>query len=297
MTHRAAKFWFIAPAIAWIAAFAVAPVLSMFPKSFQEARRSPSGGIEMQWVAWRHFEDALSDAAIRRSIGFSTAAASLAVVIEVACGLSLALIAHRVLHADDQWTKSIYAIPILAAPVAVAYLSLSFFDQSSGLVNLLLGQVMESTSLPRWRTSSSWSLTAVVLIDVWQWTPFCFLVLLGSMEIMPRQLLEAANVEGAGAWSQIRWIVLPLCAPAIVLVLLIRSIEALKIFDVPLVLTGGGPGTQTYTYTQWIWRYGLREANIEKAAAMSLLLLVPVTVASTFFLARMRRSFAPPHGG
>lgn len=86
-----------------------------------------------------------------------------------------------------------------------------------------------------------------------------------------------------------RVVVLPLVFPAILTVLLIRFIEALKIFDVPYVLTRGGPGTLTYTYTQWVWRIGLRDGNYELAAALSYLLLIPVVIGATV-LVKLTRS-------
>jgi multiple sugar transport system permease protein len=282
---------FVLPAVLWTTVFAVVPLIYSLPRSLQERSRSDSGVIESQWVGPKNYIQALTDREIRRAIRFSVAAAGLAVVGEVGLGLVLALAAHRLLRRRFAWSRVVLATPMLTAPVAVAYLSLVFFDQSSGMINLLLGGILPSDSIPRWRTDPNWSLVAIVLVDLWQWTPFCFLVLLATLETLPDNLFEAADVEGAGTWIRTFAIVLPLCIPGLVIVLLIRGIEALKIFDVPLVLTGGGPGTQTHTFTQWVWRYGLgRDDNYDFAAALGYLLLAPILAAGTVLVRLIRRT-------
>lgn len=288
----------IAPAVAWVLAFTIFPLLYSLPKSFQETyRTAESRERKTRWVGLENYRRALQDREVRRSIVFTASAVVLAVALEVSLGFVLALAAFR--HFSDAksgWLKALFTAPMLAAPVAVAYLSLTFFAEDVGLVNMALSLAVDDASLPIWRGNPVWSLLAIVLVDCWQWTPFCFLMLSAALAGIPSDLFEAASVEGASQWTIARHIALPLTRPALLTVLLIRFIEALKIFDVPYVLTRGGPGTQTYTYTQWIWRIGLRDNNYELAAALSYLLLIPVAVGAAVLMKKTRSVWDKPAG-
>lgn len=281
----------IAPAIVWVLAFTVFPLLYSLPRSFQETYRTAESREEKsRWVGLANYRRALQHREIRQSIVFTSTAVVLSVLVEVTLGFMLAWTVYR--HFSDErsgWLKAVFTTPMLAAPVAVAYLALTFFAEDSGLVNMVLSLFVDAESLPVWRGRPSLSLAAIIMIDCWQWTPFCFLVLSAALASVPSDLVEAAAVEGASNSMIARVVVLPLVFPAILTVLLIRFIEALKIFDVPYVLTRGGPGTLTYTYTQWVWRIGLRDGNYELAAALSYLLLIPVVIGATV-LVKLTRS-------
>lgn len=283
---------FVAPVLAWTLLFTMFPLFYSLPRSFQERyRTAESREQQSRWVGLDNYRHAIEDRAICQSVAFTLSIVGLAVGAELALGTALALAVFHVSGGQrGGWIKAIFASPMLAAPVAIAYLSLSFFDQQAGLFNLMLGLGVSAESLPNWRATAPWSLIAIVLIDCWQWTPFCFLILSAALGSVPAETLEAAAVEGACCWTATKSILLPLIRPTIVVVLLLRLIEAFKIFDAPYVLTGGGPGTSTYTYTQWVWRIGLREGNHELASALGYLFLIPVIVVATLWIRRARRA-------
>ena len=121
------------------------------------------------------------------------------------------------------------------------------YDYNFGIFNFLLKTI--GLSPVEWLSSTDWALLSVVLTDIWQWTPFVFLVILASLQSIPLEIYESAQVEGASYVQSLRYITLPLLRPALALVLLLRTIDTFRVFDKMYVLTGGGPGNATETIT------------------------------------------------
>jgi multiple sugar transport system permease protein len=129
---------------------------------------------------------------------------------------------------------------------------------------------------------------SVILVDVWQWTPFMFLLLTAGLQAIPSEPLEAARVDGAGYWRTLRDVVLPLLKPTILLALLLRSMDLLRIFDQIFILTQGGPGSATETVSLYIYRTAFRFSNFGYAAAMSFVGLVITTLAARSLMRLMK---------
>ena len=129
---------------------------------------------------------------------------------------------------------------------------------------------------------------AVMIIDIWQWTPFVFLVALAGLQSLPQDLYEAAEVDGGSGWQLFRHITLPLMAPTLWLILLLRLVEAFKVFDIPASLTLGGPGRATEVYSLFTYRTALRFFDHGYAAAQGFLLLVIVMTIVTILFGRIR---------
>ena len=132
---------------------------------------------------------------------------------------------------------------------------------------------------------------SVILVDVWQWTPFCFLIFLAALQGIPQDYYEAAHLETASATSVFRHVTVPILQPTIVLVLLLRVAEAFKVFDIPFTLTNGGPGTATQVVSMYAYIEGLRFRNFGYAASMSILLFVAVMVGVMFTIKRIRQAY------
>jgi multiple sugar transport system permease protein len=140
-------------------------------------------------------------------------------------------------------------------------------------------------------SNPNWALVSVIIVDVWQWTPFCFLVFLAALQGVPDELIEAARIDGASAWDILARVLLPVLQPTIVIVLLIRLAESLKVFDIPFALTGGGPGIATQSYSLLAYRTGLRFFDLGYASAMAYGLLVVVMLIITFSFKRLRETY------
>jgi multiple sugar transport system permease protein len=145
-----------------------------------------------------------------------------------------------------------------------------------------------------WLGNTSTALFAVIVVDVWHWTPFVFLLLLAGLESLPGDIYEAARVDGATFWQELRYITLPLMWPTIVVTLVFRLLVAFKVFDEIYLLTGGGPGTATEVVSYTIYRRFFTEGQTGYGAAMSLVVLVVLALLFLLASAATRRRGAAP---
>ncbi|MFO1349248.1 MAG: sugar ABC transporter permease [Gammaproteobacteria bacterium] len=178
--------------------------------------------------------------------------------------------------------RALMILPIFATPLAVGYVFFTIFYEAGGPLGFL--------GIP-FLSNPHWALFSVALVDIWQWTPFCFLVFLAALQGVPDELIEAARIDGASGWDVLREVLLPLLQPTILIVLLLRLTEALKLFDIPFALTGGGPGVATQPYSMLAFRTGLRFFDVGYASAMCYALLIAVMIIITLFFRRMRDTY------
>ncbi|MGE3874662.1 MAG: carbohydrate ABC transporter permease, partial [Parvibaculaceae bacterium] len=169
-----------------------------------------------------------------------------------------------------------------ATPLAVGYTFFTIFYE--------VGGPLAWTGIP-FLSSPAGALFSVILVDIWQWTPFCFLVFLAALQGVPEELYEAARVDGASPWDMLREIMLPLLVPTVIIVLLLRFAESLKLFDIPFSMTGGGPGVATQSFSLLAFRTGLRFFDLGYASAMAYALLIVVMVIVTLFFRRLRVNY------
>jgi multiple sugar transport system permease protein len=207
------------------------------------------------------------------------------VTVQYLLGLGLALLCAQHIP-GRRFFRVIFLLPMMITPVGVAYLFRMLADTQKGPfypIWAALGLVNTS-----W-VSDPWGARAAVMIgDIWQWTPFMFIVLLAAIESLPTEPVEAAVVDGAGPWAILRYITFPAILPVTSTLILIRMIEAFKIIDLPNILTNGGPGTATesmtlHAYTIW------RALDIGGSAAVAYILLFVVTFAGIAYVALIRR--------
>jgi multiple sugar transport system permease protein len=152
----------------------------------------------------------------------------------------------------------------------------------------MLRQIGINTSHLTWTNGENSALLSVILVDVWEWTPFLFLLLSAGLQAIPPDPLEAARIDGASAFQIFRDITLPLLKPVIVLALLLRAMDLVRIFDQIFILTQGGPGTATETVSLYIYRTAFRFTNFGYAAAMSFVLLAATMLFSRALMRFMR---------
>ncbi|MCB2011602.1 MAG: sugar ABC transporter permease, partial [Geminicoccaceae bacterium] len=225
----------------------------------------------------RMFEDPQVWSAIRVTVIF----VFVAVPLQLILGFLLALLFNQALFARPV-LRAVMILPIFATPIAVGYLFFTIFYEEGGPLGFL--------GIP-FLSNPSWALFSVILVDVWQWTPFCFLVFLAALQGLPDELYEAAWIDGASRIDMLTQVLLPLLQPTIYIVLLLRLAEALKLFDVPFALTGGGPGVATQSYSFLAFRTGLRFFDLGYASAMAYGLLIVVMIIVTFFFRRLRETY------
>jgi multiple sugar transport system permease protein len=242
------------------------------------------------WGGVSNFVDALTDEGFFDAVGRTFLFAGCSVVLELGLGFGLALLTYRSFR-GRRFYFTVFLIPMMIIPVVVGY-DFSMLLIDTGPLNSTLSALTGLDLRIRWLSDYRAAQAAVVLADVWQWTSLTFLIFVSGLAALPRDPIKAAEVMGATRWQVFRHVELPLLKPVIVIALVIRTMEALKIFDMPMLLTQGGPGNATETISIYLWRNAWIFNKISYAAASSLILLVVFTVLiylSIWLLRRERR--------
>jgi multiple sugar transport system permease protein len=308
------KLLFLLPAVAWVLVFTVFPLGYSLFISFHKVDRQvvvtgretvgmvdKSGNPVLRadgkqrtqtivhrelkttysWIGLDNFTRAFRDAELAGSVRVTAIYVVAAVTTEILLGLVLAFLFNRQIVARGL-LRSIMILPIFATPFAVGYLFFTIYYE--------VGGPLAFTGIP-WLSSPRWALVSVILVDIWQWTPFCFLVFLAALQGIPDELIESARLDSNSTWALWRQVILPLLRPIIIIVILLRLAEALKLFDVVSALTKGGPGTATQSYSLLAFTRGFKLNDFGYASAMAYLLLVVVMIVITLFFRRLRRTY------
>jgi len=194
-----------------------------------------------------------------------------AVGLEFALGLGLALLANEEIHAS-RFLRALLVAPIMATPLVVALVFRLMFHGEFGVINWALSTV--GVGPVNWLSQPATALFAVITTEVWHNTSFVFLVLLGGLQMLPREPYEAATIDGASALQKFRYITLPMLRPAILVALLFRTVFAIRIFDEIWVLTKGGPRNSTESISLLLYKSAFEVFDVAHAAGLSIILLV-----------------------
>lgn len=194
-----------------------------------------------------------------------------AVGLEFTLGLALALLVNEEIHAS-RFLRAILVAPIMATPLVVALVFRLMFHGEFGVINW--GLSLLGFGPVNWLSQPGTAIFAVIATEVWHNTSFVFLVLLGALQMLPREPYEAATIDGATAIQKFRFITLPMLKPAILVALLFRTVFAIRIFDEIWVLTKGGPQNATETISLLLYKSAFEVFDVAHAAGLSIVLLV-----------------------
>jgi multiple sugar transport system permease protein len=269
----------VAPALTVLAALSIYPLLYLIKVSLTDAH-----GFTFAHYT-RLFQDRLFTVAAAQTLLYALTALTL----EFFLGLVLALLVDSLAHGRALIRVSLLA-PMLLPPVVAAVIWRLIYNPEFGVLNGMLRQLGFNTQNLTWTSGRTSAMLSVILVDVWQWTPFMFLLLSAGLQAIPTEPLEAARVDGAGYWRTVVDVILPLLKPTILLALLLRSMDLLRIFDQIFILTQGGPGSATETVSLYIYRTAFRFSNFGYAAAMSFVGLVITTAAARALMRLMNRA-------
>lgn len=307
------RFLFLLPAVVWILAFTVFPLgYSLYLAFYKVETRTEVTRIKepmldeagqpvlrpdgtprtrsvvvkeqrsiAEFVGLANFRRLWTDPQVHEAVRVTLLFVAMAVPTQLALGFLLALLFNQRIVARPV-LRTAMLLPIFATPIAVAYLFFTIFYEAGGPLGW--------TGIP-FLSDPAWALVSVAIVDVWQWTPFCFLVFLAALQGVPDELLEAARIDGASGLDILLRVLLPLLQPVVLIILLLRLAEALKLFDIPFALTGGGPGIATQSYSFLAFRTGLRFFDLGYASAMAYGLLIIVMLVVTFFFRRLRETY------
>ena len=230
------------------------------------------------FVGFENFGRALSNPLLYESIKQTAIYAAIALPIEILGGLGIALLVHRAVR-SNAIRAAIYIaamIPIVIPQIAVGVVFRLVYAPDYGILNVLLGQT--GPNQPLWLSSPPLAMIATASVDIWQWTPFVYLIMFAGFQTVPSESVEAAQVDGATAWTQFRHIELPYLRPLLLLVLFFRIADVIRVFDHVYVLTGGGPGTTTQYLSLYIYRIGFKFSDLGQASALAVVVMVAMTV-------------------
>ena len=284
-TKSRAKHLFVLPGIIWVLAFTVFPLLYSLRLSFFQAKM----GIPSRFIGLQNYVRAFGDYRWQNATFVTVFFVVCSVTLTVGLGLGLALLFHRPIRGQRVF-RSLFTMPMFTAPIALGYLGLTIFHEDVGAVNTIL-RAVGVEHLPRWFSDIWMARMTIVIVDVWQWTPFCFLVLLAGLAALPDEVFEAAVLDTSSWWDTFRFVTLPLLSPVLFTVFMLRLVEAFKVLDLPFSMTNGGPGAATQTMSFYIYLTGLRNFNQGYASAMAYLLLIVMAIIASVFFRRMRANF------
>ena len=264
----------LAPALLLFGLLTLVPMASLLALSFNSVAWS-AGKSVWTFVGLANFAALAADTLFRASIWNTAVFAGLGVVIQIVIGFVLALLVSSVVHGRTAY-RAVFLLPILIPGIVIGAIWKLMYGFDFGVINLLTGVVGLE---PRdWLGEASLALGSIIAVDVWHWTPFCFLLLLAGIESLPQDVFEAARIDGASGWQSLAHITLPLMAPVIAFTFIFRMILAFKVFDEIYLLTGGGPGTATEVLSFTIYRRFFIEDRPGYGAAMSFVAFVAITV-------------------
>lgn len=209
----------------------------------------------------------------------------IAVALQTLLGLAIALALQKQKWARDL-TRAMLLAPMFITPIAVGLTFRFLLNDQLGALPAML----RSLGINYDFFGPGNALVTLALMDVWQWTPFMVLLLLAGLESVPRQPLEAAKVDGASAWYTFRRVVLPLLTPVLTVAVLLRSLDALKVFEYVYATTRGGPGTETETIQYFTYQTGIQFFRLGEASAVAFVLLAIVLTLIVLLFRRLQRS-------
>jgi multiple sugar transport system permease protein len=290
LLNRATPYVFMAPAaLVMLLALAYPLVQSIWLSFHQWAIGAPLSSAT--FIGLENYRILLSDPNVWASIRVTLVFAFAVVVIEVALGVALALVLDRNIRGMSVF-RTIFILPMMVAPIVVGLVWRYLYNEQFGPFTTTL-QALGLPVIP-WLSSPDMALFSVIIADVWQWTPFIFILSLAALQSLPASAVEAARIDGATRWQTILHVKLPLMMPVIVVAALLRLIDAFKVLEVIYILTEGGPGLSTEILSLHIYKTAFTSQQLGRASALSNILLLIVTslTLALFIFGKLREEAA-----
>ncbi|NUR88815.1 MAG: sugar ABC transporter permease [Nonomuraea sp.] len=274
---------FLAPALLLLAGMLLYPILYtawVSVSDFDLASFQPSG-----WVGWRNYEAVLHDPGFLDSLKVTGVYLVIALPLQMVLGFAIAFLLN-VAWRGRGVLRALFLIPMVVAPVVAGGVWRMLLDPLWGVVNYALGLV--GVGPVEWIGDPTLAMVSLILIDTWRWTPFVVLIASAGIMALPGDVYEAARSDGAGRWATLRHITLPLLVPVMAAAFVVRWLGAVKMFDIALAATRGGPGNATNVINLYIYEKGFRSLEFGSASSMATIVLV-LTMLITFVLFRVTR--------
>ncbi len=288
LQKREASILFLVPAMVTLLGITVFPLLYELRLAFSSWELTIR--TDLEFVGFQNFIDiVLNDKRFWSSMRVTAILMVGGVAIQLALGTGLAMLLNR-LQAWRTPFVSLLLIPVMIAPVVAGFQFRMIYHDQFGPLNYMF----ELLTFGKWR-GFAWvadpnvALTAVMITDIWQWTPFLMLIVLAGLQSISPEYYEAARVDGATPWSTFRHITVPLLLPFVIIGILIRAMDCFKLFDIIYLVTGGGPGNVTETVSFYTYLQGFKFFSLGYTAALAFVQLIAIIVIAQVFLKFLKR--------
>jgi multiple sugar transport system permease protein len=283
--------WFFAPAALLLLLAVAYPLARTVALSFFQ--QSLATSFQAEFAGWDNYARLIADSRFLGSLRVTAAFAIVSVGIEFALGLGLALAANNHIRGRTM-VRSILLAPWTLPTAIIALLWAWIFNDQYGVINALLQKTGLVESSIAWLAQPGTALSAIVIADVWKTTPFVFLVLLAGLQNIPRELYEAMEMDGGGAWAKFRHVTWPFLLPFVFISLVFRIVQAFAVFDLVWVMTGGGPGGSTETVSVYTYQTYMRYLDIGYGSAQAAATVAILAIASLILYWLLLRRYARP---
>lgn len=273
---RLTPYVYIAPAVLVMLAGLLLPIADALRLSFYDWPLGTDWS-SARWVGLQAFGEMLRSSQVWVSIGVTLAFVLAAVTCEMVLGVALALFLEQPVRGMRLF-RTLFVLPMMIAPICVGLIWRYMFDANFGPINQLLAAF--GLAPHAWLAEQGLAFAAMVVTDIWQWTPFVLIMVLAALQGMDHSVIEAARIDGANRWQQIVRVKLPIIKPILIVTLLMRMIDGFRGLEVIYVMTFGGPGQSTELFSLHIYKAAFISQKLGYSAALSILLLAVVTVLS-----------------
>lgn len=281
--HRLLPWVLLAPALLLLAGLTLYPLGRTLALS---AFNTDYGFAGATFVGLDNYSELIGNRFFRIAVLNTVLFTLAATFIEIALGLGLALLLDKA-FAGRSLVMTLLLAPFVLSTMVVTAIWRAWFHFDLGYLN----NALRTIGLPgvAWLFDPNLALWSIVLVDVWQSVPFCFLIILAGLRLIPRDVYEAARIDGAGAWRRFRDMTVPLLAPYLLIAALLRCVDSFKLFDKVYAMTGGGPGQATETVSLYVYRQGFRFFDIGLASAAAVVMILVAGVLALVYAASMLR--------
>jgi multiple sugar transport system permease protein len=283
-TARRVKYIFILPAVIFILGIMIFPLLYSLGTSFTDWNIQSA---ETSFIGLRNYGQVLTDSRFQTTLARTLAVTVVAVTVELVLGFVIAILLVEPLP-GKRIIIPLLVFPAVANPIVVGFIWRVLYNPRFGPINQIIGWLTGLAFDVSWLTSARLAIVAITIAEIWQWTPFMFLILLAGLAAINPELFEAAAMDGASKWQTVIHVTIPVMRPIIVMAVLIRGLDVLKLFDLVFVMTGGGPGNASETISHYIYQLGFRFFRLGYAAAASYVLLIVFSIVVLFLIRQFR---------
>jgi multiple sugar transport system permease protein len=287
--NRAAMVLFLAPAVIYMVAFFGYPIVKNVVMAFQEYSTKTFYTGEAPWVGFANYSEVVSSPVFSKAMLNTVLFTAGSIAGQFAIGLALAVFFRRRFPLNGV-LRSLMLLPWLIPLVVSGAVWRWILDKDNGALNRFLAAIGVATDHPGWLTSTSLALVAVIMVNIWIGIPFNLAILYGGLQDIPEDLYEAGALDGANGWQRFWYLTWPLLRPVVSVVLVLGVVYTIKVLDVILALTGGGPANASQTIATQSYRLSFTEFNFGQGAALSNILIAISLVFAIFYLRANRRA-------